>query len=208
LELMVDMRPDGKVQGSHAMRTCVACRKEDIPRNLLRVVLAPDGGMVPDWNRKLGGRGGHVCLNRKCISTALTRHLFDKVLKCTLTYPALGDFMAVIDNHLLRAFTALLTSAHRKGDLLCGTDAVVAGIQQNKVRCLVLAVDSAGFSDFSFRAQTAGIALHAWGTRELLGDMLGRRPTGVVGVIDRNLATAIGRLFDQWDALKQESLTK
>lgn len=66
-------------------RTCVACRVKRPKRELLRVVRTPEGTVVVDETGKANGRGAYLCRQRSCWERALSRHILDHALRCTLT---------------------------------------------------------------------------------------------------------------------------
>ena len=50
------------------LRSCIACREKTAKRELLRVVVKPDGGIAFDVSGKLSGRGAYLC--RTCVGSA------------------------------------------------------------------------------------------------------------------------------------------
>lgn len=52
-------------------RTCVACRRVDDKRRLLRVVRTPEGAIGFDPTGKRNGRGAYVCPNMACVGGML-----------------------------------------------------------------------------------------------------------------------------------------
>ena len=61
-------------------RKCIACRNVRPKEELIRVVLA-EGGLVPDPQGKLSGRGCYVCRNSECIRTATEKNCFSRSFK-------------------------------------------------------------------------------------------------------------------------------
>lgn len=61
-------------------RTCVGCRKVTDKRELVRIVLTPEGAAV-DINGKSPGRGVYVCPNEGCLDTALKKNAIARGLK-------------------------------------------------------------------------------------------------------------------------------
>jgi uncharacterized protein len=47
-------------------RTCIACRKTGIKRELVRLVRVPDGSVEVDVTGKKSGRGAYLCLSQEC----------------------------------------------------------------------------------------------------------------------------------------------
>ena len=66
-------------------RTCVACRKPQPKRSLIRLVRTGDGLAEIDATGKKSGRGAYLCRYGECWETGLTRRALDHALKIQLT---------------------------------------------------------------------------------------------------------------------------
>jgi uncharacterized protein len=66
-------------------RTCVACRKPQPKRSLIRLVRVGDGMAEIDATGKKSGRGAYLCRFGECWQTGLTRRALDHALKTQLT---------------------------------------------------------------------------------------------------------------------------
>lgn len=67
------------------MRTCVACRETRPKRELVRVVLIPERGIVIDETGKLNGRGAYLCPRQSCWEQAIKRGVLSHALKTRLS---------------------------------------------------------------------------------------------------------------------------
>ena len=186
---------------SIAERTCAACRRKAPSRDLLRMAQAPDGGVVPDLRRNLGGRGAHVCPTRKCIVNALKNHSFDRVFSARVLYPSANDLLGAIRSSLLRNFTTLLASGSASRFLCAGTDASRKCLNEGKAACILIASDATGRERFETQARERSVPTRALPSKDLLGTLTGRRPTGVVAIKDRGLADALFAVADRLEAL-------
>ena len=54
-------------------RSCVVCRTKKDKKDLLRVVLTPDGEIKFDPTGRAQGRGSYLCRNEECIKAELKR---------------------------------------------------------------------------------------------------------------------------------------
>ena len=74
------------------IRSCIACRKATNWRELLRVV-AIEGQVTPDSNRRKGGRG--AWLHRECLDMAKQRRSFQRAFRTdeNLSTEALEKFI-------------------------------------------------------------------------------------------------------------------
>jgi uncharacterized protein len=66
------------------LRTCIACRETRPKRELARVVLVPEHGLVVDVTGKLNGRGAYLCRRRTCWDQALKRGALARALRIRL----------------------------------------------------------------------------------------------------------------------------
>ena len=65
-------------------RSCVACKRERPPREMLRVVRTPEGEATLDEAARLSGRGAYVCPEPQCVALCLKKRLLEISLKCEI----------------------------------------------------------------------------------------------------------------------------
>ena len=68
------------------VRTCVGCRARDERSALVRIV-ARDGGLVPDHDGRLGGRGAYLHARGDCMENFARRGGFVRSLRCVVAKP-------------------------------------------------------------------------------------------------------------------------
>lgn len=66
------------------LRKCVGCQEMFSKRELVRVVLTPEGDIGLDWTGKQNGRGAYLCRKRECLQTARKRKSLERSLKTTI----------------------------------------------------------------------------------------------------------------------------
>ena len=66
-------------------RTCIACRRTDSKRELVRVVRTTQGGVLVDSTGKIAGRGAYLCKVQDCWIKGLKGSLLSRALKTTLS---------------------------------------------------------------------------------------------------------------------------
>ncbi|KPK47092.1 MAG: hypothetical protein AMJ77_04245 [Dehalococcoidia bacterium SM23_28_2] len=66
-------------------RTCVACRRTTVKRDLVRIVRTPEGTVEIDASGKKSGRGAYLCRAQQCWQSALKKERLDYALKTKLT---------------------------------------------------------------------------------------------------------------------------
>ena len=73
-------------------RSCVSCRTVREKKDLLRIVVTPEGEVVYDPTGKLAGRGAYLCPNEECITQELKKAAkLSKGLKKPLTDDEIKD---------------------------------------------------------------------------------------------------------------------
>lgn len=65
-------------------RTCVACRKTGVKRELVRLVRLPEDEVDIDLTGKKSGRGAYLCPDRVCWENALKTGRLESALRTTL----------------------------------------------------------------------------------------------------------------------------
>lgn len=83
-------------------RSCIACRRTDSKRALIRIVRTAQQGVQIDPTGKLAGRGAYLCQSQPCWQKAIKSSALNRALKTALTVDELAA---------LRAFAASLPEA-------------------------------------------------------------------------------------------------
>ena len=68
-------------------RTCIACRRTDAKRGLMRLVRDADGRVAVDPTGKRAGRGAYLCHDPACWEQALKRQGLERALRLTALQP-------------------------------------------------------------------------------------------------------------------------
>jgi predicted RNA-binding protein YlxR (DUF448 family) len=63
------------------MRICVGCQEPKTKKELLRIVLTPEGSVEVDKTGKKAGRGAYICANVECLEKAYKEHRLERSLK-------------------------------------------------------------------------------------------------------------------------------
>ncbi len=64
-------------------RTCIACRKQNDKRNLLRIVKS-DEYIKLDLTGKLNGRGAYICNDIACIEKCIKSKALNRAFSCNI----------------------------------------------------------------------------------------------------------------------------
>jgi predicted RNA-binding protein YlxR (DUF448 family) len=80
-----------KVKGPRAkhvpQRTCIACRRTDAKRGLIRLVRDAEGHVTLDPTGKRAGRGAYLCHDPACWEQALKRRGLERALRVEVLLP-------------------------------------------------------------------------------------------------------------------------
>lgn len=68
-------------------RTCVACRRSDAKRGLVRVVRDADGRVAVDETGRRNGRGAYLCRDPQCWANAVKRKAIERALRVDQIHP-------------------------------------------------------------------------------------------------------------------------
>jgi predicted RNA-binding protein YlxR (DUF448 family) len=127
-------------QATRARRDIVSGEVMDEAR-LLRFVLGPDGAVLPDFARKLPGRGMWVEARREAVTTAVKRGAFSRAAKTKVA--AAADLADQVEQGLLRRLLHTLGLARRSGDLTLGFEKAASALESGKAAWMIEAADGA-----------------------------------------------------------------
>jgi uncharacterized protein len=68
-------------------RICIACRRSDAKRGLIRLVRDAEGHVSVDPTGKRAGRGAYLCHDAACWDQALKRHGLERALRIEVLLP-------------------------------------------------------------------------------------------------------------------------
>ena len=121
-------------------RKCIVTGEVLDKDKLLRFVVGPDMMVIPDFKKRLPGRGVYVTNSRGLLQKAIGSNLFAKALKQKVK-PVEG--LEKMVEHLLRQSALQAVSLARKaGDFVSGMDKVAEAVQKGKVAFLLEAKDA------------------------------------------------------------------
>lgn len=199
------MNAVARARAEGATRTCAGCREAFPQDALVRLAIVPEAPwVVPDAKGRLGGRGVWVQPRRDCIERAARKGGFARALKRKVTVDpdALADLLTV---QLQERMRSLVLGAQRGRRLVVGHDAVAESVHRGRARLLWVAEDAGRRDDLEERAARLDQACLVWGTREFIGDLLGREQVAVVAVEDEGIARALAHVAEHLGGLRAGS---
>jgi predicted RNA-binding protein YlxR (DUF448 family)/ribosomal protein L7Ae-like RNA K-turn-binding protein len=164
-------------------RTCVGCHTEAPSNELVRVVLGPDGALVPDPRGGSFGRGAWLHPRPECLVRAVPRGVA-RALRAEVRTNA-EEFSGLLRSAGMRRLLGLVGSAYRAKKAAVGATAVEEALSTDKPCLVIVATDAhaAASGRGVARAVALGRAL-ATSTKTELGAALGRAEVGVVAILD------------------------
>lgn len=174
-------------QTTGPLRRCIVSGRHLPKEAMLRFVIGPEGGVVPDVNGRLPGRGFWLSAERDMIHTALEKNLFAKAARKRVSVSAgLAD---QAEGLLVRRCLDLIGMARRAGQVVAGFEKVKAMLRAGEAGVLLSAGDGAADGRSKLQALARGVAVISLFSSAELAAALGR--DHVVHV-----AVASGRLAD------------
>ncbi len=176
-------------------RTCVGCREVADPSAMLRLVLGPDGSVVPDLARGAFGRGAWVHPRRECLAGAAKRGL-SKAFRTGLRTTE-EELHASLMAQAERRAGSLLLSAKGAGKLCVGKTDVDEALEQGRALLLVVASDARAATDSRLvQKAIADGSARVFLNKEGLGKLLGKSEVGVLAVVDQGLSRALSETLE------------
>ena len=169
------------VASSGPLRTCIASGEQTTPERMIRFVVAPDGGVVPDLARRLPGRGLWLRAERSAVERAVARNLFAKAARRSVTPPA--DLAERVERLLLERVLSDLGRARRAGRAVAGLAKVEDMIAARRAGLLVIADEADG--DGLKKLAASGLPIARLGDATALGGIFDR-PRTVYAAIARD----------------------
>jgi predicted RNA-binding protein YlxR (DUF448 family) len=121
------------------MRKCIVTGDEKSIDHMVRFVVGPDGGIVPDVMGKLPGRGIWVSAKRDALDAAVSKKLFARAAKHSVTIP--DGLVAAIETALLRRVTDRIAMARKAGRAVAGYEKVKSWLVNEEAMLLLQASD-------------------------------------------------------------------
>ncbi|MCY3982373.1 MAG: RNA-binding protein [Roseovarius sp.] len=152
-------------------RRCIAKRRSCPVSELLRFVVDPDGRIVPDIAGKLPGRGIWVSAERAAIEKAVSKRLFSRVSRQSVSVPE--DLAEIVDRLLARRVVQLISLARKGGMAVAGYERVRDWLVSERAKVLIQASDGSTRGKSKLGTPRDGSWI-GWVTSDELGQAFGR----------------------------------
>ncbi len=190
---MTHASPGPRAKRADPQRTCIGCRRQTRQEGLLRLVRSPEGEVVVDHPRRLGGRGAYVCGSMSCLRRALKPSLLARSLGGAVSVPEFSDLLDHARGRVARRIDGLLASAGRARKVAIGAADTEAALRRGTATLVVLAADvsSRVRCDLEAAAQRSDVMVWEFGDKRRLGSALARSEVGAVALTDHGFAAAV-----------------
>lgn len=193
-----------------SVRTCILSREEAPRDGLIRLVLAPDGGVLPDLRAKAPGRGAWIGVTSAELEAAIAKGRLKGALARAFKTSAVtvpeglpGMIAAALERMVLERLGLEL----RAGNVATGSDRIEEAARSGRLHLLLHAADAGTDGnrrlDQAWRVGSdkegsglAGLVLPVG--RTILSMALGRENVVHVGIIDPGAARRLREALDRW----------
>ncbi|MBE6458673.1 MAG: RNA-binding protein [Alphaproteobacteria bacterium] len=107
---------------------------------LLRFCVGPDNEIIPDFKKKLSGKGVYVSNSKLLLAKAVETNVFAKALKKRVR-PAVA-LTEMVENILRHNALGAVSLSRKAGNFVCGLDKVLEAIKKGKVAFVMEATDA------------------------------------------------------------------
>ena len=174
-------------------RKCIVTGQILSKDDLLRFVVLPDGMVVPDFKKKLPGKGVYVLNQKKILQKAVQNNLFAKVLKNGAK--AGNTLVNQVEMLLKKQALDMVSLAKKAGVLITGMDMVKETLKKGKVAFLVDAVDAGEDGHNKIVSLAKGIEIFSLFKIEELDKELARDNTVHLALVKSDMANAVRETF-------------
>jgi uncharacterized protein len=176
------------------LRTCVGCRVSGDPQDLVRLVVGPEGDVVPDLAGGAFGRGAWVHPRLACLEGAVRGGL-SRGLK-TQIKTDVPQVVSQLRHAAVRRTISLLQAAQRAKRVAIGTAALEDAERDGRVELLVLASDAKASADLSaVRRLGERGRVRLFSTKAELGAAFKRDELALIGLVSTDLSREVSRMI-------------
>ena len=121
-------------------RKCIVCGEVKEKEQLLRFTLTPDNRIIPDFKKKLPGKGIYVSVSQAALQKAVDKNLFAKAVKKNVKVNA--ELTQTVENILRKKGLESICLSKKAGVLITGFEKVSEQIKRGKIAFLLEAADA------------------------------------------------------------------
>lgn len=176
-------------------RTCLLSGEEKPKDELLRFTLTPDRLVIPDFGKKLPGKGIYLNNSKTTLERAIAKNIFTKLGKKTAPAEGLlGMVEMILKNRALDA----INLARKAGVLVTGFEKVKDKISKGKVAFLIEANDAGKDGKDKIKSAAGSIEILTLFTIEELDEALSRVNTVHAALLKSEMADMVYHQLKKW----------
>ncbi len=176
-------------------RRCITCGQVLEKEHLLRFTLGPDNLVIPDFKRRLPGRGVWVHCARSCLNKAIAGNLFAKSLKCKVK-PA-PELEQMVERLLRVSGLQAVSLARKAGALVTGMEKVSEALKKHNVAFVLEAIDAGADGTEKVARLSKGLQIYKLFTSEELDSALDKANTIHAAFLKSEIADMVRREFNR-----------
>ena len=176
-------------------RKCIASGKVLKKQHLLRFVALPNNTIVPDFKKRLPGKGIYVSVSKNMLHKALANNLFSKALKQKLK--PIENLEQMVEEILRTSSLQAISLARKAGFMISGLDKVSDAIKKNRVEFLLEASDAGAYGTEKISRLAGDTPIYRLFTTEELDKALDKTNTVHCAFLKSAMSNAVSREFDR-----------
>ncbi len=186
-----------------SFRTCAGCRRRLPAGKAVRLVLGPQGELLPDLYSKLPGRGVHLCPDFACFQKAADNNSFSRSLRAPARIEDPRKLFDTVLESSRDQVRAILSTAVRSGWLLAGRTEVESALERKKLALVILATDASTSlrREVLASANSGNVPCRTLLTVSDLSRFHRGKPLAVLGISHRGLARRLDREVSKASAM-------
>ena len=139
------------------LRKCIVTGEIKDKENLLRFVVL-DGHLVPDFQKKLGGKGIYVTNSKKILEEAVAKKMFTRVSKKNLQQDE-SSIVELVDKLMKKRGLNFVNLGRKAGAVVSGFEKVSEKIKKQKADFIIEAKDAGNDGHSKIEALAKGLTV-------------------------------------------------
>ncbi len=180
---------------TNSNRTCLLTGVERTQDELLRFTLTPDHQVVPDFKKRLPGKGFYLTNSRQVLSEAINKNIFRKLGKNTTVMP---NLLEIVENILKSRALESINLAKKAGVLISGFDKVKEKLTNGKVAFVLEAIDAGADGHAKIVAAAKNTEILALFSIEELDKTLNRTNTVHAALLKSEMSQTVYNQLKKW----------
>lgn len=156
---------------------------------LLRFTVAPDNQVIPDFKKRLPGKGVYVACSLSALKTAVAKNLFAKALKKNVKVS--GELISLVEKILRKKGLESISLAKKAGSLVTGFEKVREALSRGKAAFILETKDAGADGHEKMLAAAKGLEVFVLYDVEELDQALDRVNTVHTAVLKGEMSKLV-----------------